>query len=185
VVANIERVAGRFVTKTVYAAIIAVAVGGGRDHLPVLPPAPDHHQHAHHRGARVLPGPGPGDAAGQARLHPAGPRIHHSGRAATAAAALASYFIARSAGYAAASRTAAMLAIFAMGLWVLALVAGRPTASRIALIAAMAAGLVPLFAVPVARRVLALQQPPAGILVGRGTGRHSRAHPVAASRPLR
>jgi len=29
----------------------------------------------------------------------------------------------------------------------------------------MAAGLVPLFAVPVARRVLALQLPPAGILV--------------------
>jgi len=52
-----------------------------------------------------------------------------------------------------------------MGLWVLVLVAGRPTASRIALIAAMAAGLVPLFAVPVARRVLALQLPPAGILV--------------------
>ncbi|MGH3177821.1 MAG: cation-translocating P-type ATPase, partial [Streptosporangiaceae bacterium] len=84
--------------------------------------------------------------------------------AATAAAALASYLIARSAGYAAASRTAAMLAVFAMGLWVLVLVAGRPAASRIFLLAAMAAGLVPLFAVPAARRVLALQLPPAGIL---------------------
>ena len=84
--------------------------------------------------------------------------------AATAAAGLTSYLIARSAGYAAASRTAAMLAVFAMGLWVLGLVAGRPTAGRIFLISAMAAGLAPLFAVPAARRVLALQLPSAGIL---------------------
>jgi hypothetical protein len=77
---------------------------------------------------------------------------------------VASYLIARSSGYAAASRTAAMLAVFAMGLWVVVLVAGRPTANRIALIAAMAAALVPLFTVPLARRLLALQLPPAGIL---------------------
>jgi hypothetical protein len=57
-----------------------------------------------------------------------------------------------------------MLAVFAMGLWVLGLVAGRLTAGRIFLIAAMAAGLVPLFAGPAARRVLALQLPPAGIV---------------------
>ena len=50
------------------------------------------------------------------------------------------------------------------GLWILVLVAGRPTASRIFLIAAMAAGLVPLFAALAVRRVLALQLPPAGIL---------------------
>jgi hypothetical protein len=81
-----------------------------------------------------------------------------------AAAALASYLLARSGGSAAASRTAAMLATFAMGLWVLVLVAGRPTASRIVLIAAMAGGLVPLLAVPAAGRVLALQLPPAWIL---------------------
>ena len=79
-VANIERVAGLFVTKTVYAAIIAVGAAG------------------------------------------------------------------------------------IMGLWVLVLVAGRSTAGRIVLIAAMAAGLVPLFAVPAIRRVLALQLPPAGTL---------------------
>jgi cation-transporting ATPase E len=84
--------------------------------------------------------------------------------AATAAAALASYLIARSAGSAAAARTAAMLAVFAMGLWVLVLVAGRPAARTIVLIAAMATGLVPRFAVPAIRRVLALQLPPAGTL---------------------
>jgi hypothetical protein len=84
--------------------------------------------------------------------------------AATAAAALASYLIVRSGSYAAASRTAAMLAVFAMGLWVLVLVAGRPAVGRIVLIAAMAAGLVPLFAIPLAPRLLALRLPSAGIL---------------------
>jgi hypothetical protein len=57
-----------------------------------------------------------------------------------------------------------MLAVFAMGLWVLAPVAGRPTVSRIFLVAAMASGLVPLFAVPSARRILALQLPSAGAI---------------------
>lgn len=83
---------------------------------------------------------------------------------ATAAAALACYAIARQAGYAAASRTAAMLAVFAMGLWILGLVAGRPAIRRIALITAMGACAVPLLAIPAARRILALQLPPALVL---------------------
>ena len=57
-----------------------------------------------------------------------------------------------------------MLAVFAMGLWVLGLVAGRPAVRRIVLIAAMGACLVPLLTVPLARRILALQLPPTGIL---------------------
>ncbi len=44
------------------------------------------------------------------------------------------------------------------------LVAGRPTVSRIFLVAAMALCLVPLFAIPLARRILALQLPPAGAI---------------------
>ncbi len=83
---------------------------------------------------------------------------------ATAVAAMACYAITRAAGYAAASRTAAMLAVFAMGLWILGLVAGRPAIRRIALITAMGACVVPLLAVPLARRILALQLPPAPIL---------------------
>ena len=52
-----------------------------------------------------------------------------------------------------------MLAVFAVGLWVLALVAGR----AIALVAAMAGALVLLFAVPQARRIFALQLPPLSV----------------------
>jgi len=57
-----------------------------------------------------------------------------------------------------------MLAVFTMGLWVLGLVAGRPPVSRIFLVAAMAACLMPLFAIPLARRILALQLPSAGAI---------------------
>ena len=56
-----------------------------------------------------------------------------------------------------------MLAVFAVGLHVLALVAGRPAARAIALLAAMAGVLMVLFAVPLARRTLALELPPASV----------------------
>jgi cation-transporting ATPase E len=81
---------------------------------------------------------------------------------AVAAAALAAYAVARAApGVTAAEvRTAVMLAVFAVGLWVLALVAGRPLIRALVLAAAMAGALVPLFWVPLARRILALQLPP-------------------------
>ena len=59
----------------------------------------------------------------------------------------------------------AMLATFAFGLWVLGLVAERPTAGRVLLVAAMAVGLVPLFALSSARRVLALALPPLWVIV--------------------
>jgi len=163
VVANVERVAGLFVTKTVYAAIIAVAVGAAGITYPFFP------RHLTIISTLTIGVPGFFLALGRGapRARPGFTRrvlaFTIPAGAATAAAGLASYLIARSAGYAAASRTAAMLAVFAMGLWVLGLVAGRLTAGRIFLIAAMAAGLVPLFAVPAARRVLALQLPPAGI----------------------
>ena len=83
---------------------------------------------------------------------------------ATAAAALACYAITRTAGYATASGTAAMLAVLAMGLWILGLVAGRPAIRRIVLITVMGACVVPLLAIPAARRILALQLPPAPVL---------------------
>lgn len=84
---------------------------------------------------------------------------------AAAAATLASYAMVRGGpGASVTARTAAVLAVFAVGLWVLALVAGRPTPGRVVLVAAMAAGLVPLLAVPLARRFLALQLPSAAVL---------------------
>ncbi len=84
---------------------------------------------------------------------------------AAASAGLATYAIARATPdvSATAARTAAMLAIFAVGLWVLALVAGRPAGRAIALVAAMAGVLVLLFAVPLARRIFALELPPVSV----------------------
>ncbi len=57
-----------------------------------------------------------------------------------------------------------MLATFAVGLWVLGLVAGRPTAGRVLLVAAMAAWC-RWFALSSARRVLALALPPLWVIV--------------------
>jgi cation-transporting ATPase E len=164
VAANIERVAGLFVTKTVYAAIIAVAVGAAGITYPFFP----RHLTIVSTLTIGIPGFFLALARGAPRARPGFTRrvlaFTVPAGAATAAAALASYLIVHSGSYAAASRTAAMLAVFAMGLWVLVLVAGRPAVGRIVLIAAMAAGLVPLFAIPLAPRLLALRLPSAGIL---------------------
>jgi cation-transporting ATPase E len=84
---------------------------------------------------------------------------------AAATAALGSYAIARTSGTSeTAARTATMLALLAVGLWVLGVVARR-SAWRIALVAAMAACLIPLFAVSLARATFAVQLPPASVAV--------------------
>ena len=85
---------------------------------------------------------------------------------AAAAAALASYALARAADGVSqqAASTAAMLALLAVGLWVLGIVVGR-VAWRVTLVAAMAACLVPLFAIPLARGIFAVQLPPANVLL--------------------
>ncbi len=80
---------------------------------------------------------------------------------------MASYAIARAAPGTTAvqSRTAAMVALFAIGLWVLALIARPLDPARIALLAGMAAGLGLLFAFPLTRRIFSLQIPPLPILL--------------------
>jgi cation-transporting ATPase E/undecaprenyl-diphosphatase len=164
VVANIERVARLFVTKTIYAAIIAVAVGVAGITYPFFP------RHLTVVSALTIGIPGffLALAPGAPRARPGFTRrvlaFTVPAGTATAAAGLACYAITRSAGYAAASRTTAMLAVLAMGLWVLGLVAGRPAIRRIILITVMGACVVPLLTVPAARRILALQLPPAPVL---------------------
>jgi cation-transporting ATPase E len=165
VIANIERVAGLFVTKTVYAAIIAAAIGVAGIAYPFFP------RHLTIISTLTIGVPGfvlalaPGAALARpgftrrvlAFTIPAG--------TAAAGAGLAAYAIARGTPdvSATAARTTAMLAVFAVGLHVLALVAGRPAARAIALLAAMAGVLMVLFAVPLARRTLALELPPASV----------------------
>jgi cation-transporting ATPase E len=164
VVANIERVARLFVTKTVYAALIAVAAGTAGITYPFFP------RHLTIISTLTIGVPGffLALAPGAPRARPGFTRrvLAYTVPAgtATAAAALACYAITRSAGYATASRTAARLAVLAMGLWVLGLVAGRPAIRRIVPITAMGVCVVPLLVIPAARRILALQLPPAPVL---------------------
>ncbi len=165
VIANIERVARLFVTKTVYAAIIAVAIGVAGITYPFYP------RHLTIISTLTIGVPGffLALAPGAPRAQPGFTRrvLAFTIPAGTAAASagLAAYAIARATPdvSATAARTAAMLAVFAVGLWVLALVAGRPAGRAIALVAAMAGSLVLLFAVPLARRVFALELPPASV----------------------
>jgi cation-transporting ATPase E len=166
VIANIERVAGLFVTKTVYAAIIAVAVGAAGIAYPFYP----RHLTVISTLTIGVPGFFLALAAGAPRARPG-----FTGRVlaftipagiAAAAAALGSYALARAADGISpgAARTAVMLALLAVGLWVLGILASR-AAWRIILVAAMAACLVPLFAIPLARTTFAVQLPPAGVLL--------------------
>ena len=57
-----------------------------------------------------------------------------------------------------------MLALLAVALWVLGIVAGR-VVWRAALVTVMSACLVPLFTVPLARTVFAVQLPPVSVLL--------------------
>jgi len=167
VIANIERVAGLFVTKTVYAAIIAVAVGLAGVTYPFYP----RHLTIISTLTIGIPGFFLALAPGAPLARPGFTRrvLAFTIPAGTAAATagLAAYAIARTAPSVGitAARTAAMLAVFAVGLWVLGLVAGRPVAGAAALVAAMGAVLVVLFTVPLARQVLALQLPPVTVCV--------------------
>jgi cation-transporting ATPase E len=166
VIANIERVAGLFVTKTVYAAIIAVAVGVAGVAYPFFP------RHLTVVAALTIGVPGffLALAAGSPRARPGFTRrtlaFAIPAGIAAGAAALASYAVARhTAGVSdEAARTATMLALLAVGLWVLA-IAGGPPLLRLALVTAMAVCVVPLLAIPLSRRVFGIQLPPANVLL--------------------
>ncbi len=165
VIANIERVARLFVTKTVYAAIIAVIVGVTAIPFPFYP----RHLTVVSTLAIGVPGFFLALGAGAPRARPGFTRrvLTFTIPAGTAAAAatLGSYALARAADGASpqASRTAAMLALLAVSLWILGIVAGR-TRWRGALVAVLAACVVPLLAVPLARDTFAVQLPSAAVL---------------------
>jgi cation-transporting ATPase E len=166
VIANIERVAGLFVTKTVYAAIIAVVIGVAAIPFPFYP----RHLTVVSTLAIGVPGFFLALAAGAPRARPGFTRrvLAFTLPAGTAAATatLGSYALARAADGISQgeARTAAMLALLTVSLWVLGILA-RKTAWRVALILAMAACLVPLFAIPLARTTFAVQLPPAAVLL--------------------
>jgi cation-transporting ATPase E len=170
VIANIERVAGLFVTKTVYSAIIAIAVGIAGIAYPFFP----RHLTIISTFTIGVPGFFLALASGAPRAQPGFTRrvltFAVPAGVAVGVAGLFSYVIARSTPAIGvnAERTAAMLAVFAVAMWVLGLalrIPGRPlTAFRIGLLVAMVAGLVLVFAIPLGRSMFALELPPGRVL---------------------
>jgi len=167
VIANIERVARLFVAKTVYAAIIAVVVGVAGVTYPFYP------RHLTIISALTIGVPGfflalaPGAPLARPGFTRRVLTFTIPAGIAAAAAGLASYAIGRAFAEPGSylPRTAAMLGVFGVGLWVLALVAGPSTVAGPVLVTAMAGGLTLLFAIPLARRIFALAVPPAGVVV--------------------
>jgi cation-transporting ATPase E len=187
VIANIERVARLFVTKTAYAALIAIAIGVAGAGYPFFP----RHLTLISSFTIGVPGFFLALAPGAPRAQPGFVRRVLSfavpAGVAVAAAVLATDVIAHAVPGVSAeqARTACTLAAFAMGLWVLGVVAltsaapadgdsgaadadaagGWGKAARIGLVIAMAACMAGLFAIPAARRTFALVLPPASLLL--------------------
>ena len=181
VIANIDRVARLFVTKTGYAAVIAVVIGIAGAGYPFFP----RHLTLISTFTIGVPGFFLALAPGAPRARPGFVRRVLSfaipAGIAVGAAVLATDAIA----YAMPgvsqeqARTACLLAACAMGLWVLAIVAlptsrdddgaggadtGWPVPARIALVVAMAACIVAAFAIPLTRKVFSLVLPPPSVL---------------------
>jgi len=165
VIANIERVANLFVTKTAYAAIIAVLVGIIGLPFPFFP----RHLTIVSSLTIGIPGFFLALAAGAPRAHPGFTRrvlaFTVPAGIAAAAATVVSYAIARATPGTSMiqARTAAMLALFAVGWWVLCLTARPLNWARVLLLASMAGALGLLFALPLGRRIFSLQLPSATV----------------------
>src|SRR6266851_2583930 len=164
VTANIERVANLFITKTVWATLLAVAVGVTLLPYPFLPRhltiidtlaigVPSFFLALAPNTRRYLPG-----FTGRVLRFaiPAGRII--------AAATFAAYALARARGVPLVQqRTAATLVTLILSLCVLVLLAIPLTWRRIVLVGAVLAGFVLLFPVPAVRRFYALQLPRSGL----------------------
>jgi cation-transporting P-type ATPase E len=160
VTANIERVANLFVTKTVWAALLAVAAAVTLMPYPFLPRhltiidtltigVPSFFLALAPNSRRYVPG-----FTGRVLRFaiPAGCIV--------AAATFAAFALARAAGLSLAQqRTAAVLAAFILSLCVLVLLATPLTWRRIVLVGAVLAGFVLLFPLSVVRRFYALELP--------------------------
>ncbi len=161
VIANVERVANLFVTKTVYATLLAVAVGVAQLPFPFLP-----------RQLTVISSLTIGIPAFLLALAPntdrARPGFLHrvagfalpAGTVA-AMATFVAYALTRAEGVGlAAARTSATCVLCAIGLWVLALLYRPLTTARRLLLAAMAAAFMMVIVVPGLRGFYGLSLPP-------------------------
>jgi cation-transporting ATPase E len=166
VIANVERVANLFVTKTFYAMILAIAIGIARWPYPFLPRqltivssltigipafflalAPNTRRYMPGFVHRVLASAGPAGVV-------------------ASAATFTAYAIARHYDDLPQSQTAATITLLVVGLWVLNLLARPITPWRFVLFAAMAGAFVLILAVPSLRDFFALEFPSAPAMWG-------------------
>ena len=168
VIANIERVANLFVTKTIYAMLLALAVGVAGFPFPFLP-----------RHLTIISSLTIGIPAFFLALAPNAPRatsgfVGRVLRFAVPAGAVAA--IATFSAYAVArvqpdvnlteARTTATLVLFSVGMWVLAILARPLTGPRRSMIIGLAVVFVAALVVPAVREFFALNLPPFVVFVG-------------------
>jgi cation-transporting ATPase E len=167
VIANVERVANLFVTKTVYAVLLAFAVGVARWPYPFLP------RHLTIVSSVTIGIPAfllalaPNAARSRPGFVPRVLRFAIPAGTIVAIATFVAYSLARDRNHLSLteSRTTATIVLLAVGLSVLALLARPLTPAAVALVAAMTASVVVLFALPATRDFYALGLPPAGALI--------------------
>ncbi|MDQ1456165.1 MAG: cation-transporting P-type ATPase [Actinomycetota bacterium] len=166
VIANVERVANLFVTKTFYAMMLAIVIGIARWPYPFLPRhltvvssltigipafflalAPNPHRYMPGFVRRVLLVAGPAGAV-------------------AAASTFAAYAVARHYDDLAVSRTAATIALLVVGLWVLNLLARPITPGRFLLFGAMVFAFVLILGVSGLRKWFALGLPSGAAMWG-------------------
>jgi cation-transporting ATPase E len=166
VIANVERVANLFVTKTFYAMILAIAIGAARWPYPFLPRhltivssltigipafflalAPNNRRYEPGFVRRVLLFAGPVGVV-------------------VATATSLSYAVARRSVNLLDARTAATITLLIVGLWVLNLLARPITPGRALLFGAMVAAFAVILAVPSLRDFFALNLPTGKAMVG-------------------
>jgi cation-transporting ATPase E len=161
VLANIERVANLFLTKTVYAVLLALLVGVAHLPFPFLP------RHITLVGTLTIGVPGfflalaPTDERARPGFVPRVLRFAIPAGLMCAFAAFAAYAVARlnAASDLTADRSTATLTLFLVAFFALALIARPYTAWRLGLLAAMATLFAAVALVPIAARVAALSFP--------------------------
>ena len=167
VIANIERVANLFVTKTVYATLLALVVAVSAVPFPFFP------RHLTIVSTLTIGVPGffLALAGGAPRASPGFTarvlRFTVPAGVCAAAATFASYAVARAWGQTTPTqaRTAAMLALFAFGIWILVVIARPLDATKVLLATVMAAAVTVPFTFGLGRRVFGLSLPDTAVLL--------------------
>ncbi|MDQ1379316.1 MAG: cation-transporting P-type ATPase, partial [Actinomycetota bacterium] len=166
VIANVERVANLFVTKTFYAMILAIAIGAARWPYPFLP----RHLTIVSSLTIGIPAFFLALAPNNRRYEPGFVRrvllIAAPAGAVAAAATFVSYAIARRSENVLDSRTAATITLLIVGLWVLNLLARPITPGRAVLFGVMVAAFVLILGVPSFRDWFALNLPTGTAMIG-------------------